>query len=82
MEDAAAVARKLIHCLSRPFLLPHKPVFLGVSIGISFFPRDAEDSERLIRLAHTAMSRVKRWGRNGFSFAGRGSPVISGFSWN
>ena len=44
-DTAADIARLIIEALSRPFQLDHLTCAIGVSIGISFYPRDSEDGE-------------------------------------
>ena len=41
---------------------------IGVSIGISCYPQDGEEPDRIISCADAAMYRVKNAGRNGFVF--------------
>ncbi len=68
-EDAARVAEKLLAELSQPFMLAAQyEVTLGVSIGISVYPADGQDSETLIKNADTAMYQAKEKGRNNFQF--------------
>jgi len=67
-ETAAGVARLIIEALSRPFQIGEVTCGIGVSIGISFYPRDSEEFERIISCADAAMYRVKNTGRNNFSF--------------
>jgi diguanylate cyclase (GGDEF)-like protein/PAS domain S-box-containing protein len=67
-ETAAELARLIVEDLTRPFPLGEVTCSIGVSIGISFYPRDSEDPERLISNADAAMYRVKNTGKNGFVF--------------
>jgi diguanylate cyclase (GGDEF)-like protein len=61
---AEPVARRIIETLSAPMWLGGRCHRLGVSIGIASFPGDADDGERLTRLADAAMYRAKRQGRD------------------
>jgi diguanylate cyclase (GGDEF)-like protein/PAS domain S-box-containing protein len=66
---AAAVAQNLIDELHRPLRLPSgQEVYLGTSVGISVFPDDTDDLDKLIRNADAAMYQAKRRGRNTFRF--------------
>lgn len=67
-EAAAGIARLIIEALSRPFHLMDVVCSIGVSIGISYYPQDGEESERLISCADAAMYRVKNGGKNAFAF--------------
>lgn len=60
-ENVAAIARKIIAALSRPFFLARQKqsVDIGTSIGIAFYPDDAKDHETLIKLADAAMYKAK-----------------------
>ena len=67
-EQAEKVALKLIGSLQRPFRLKNKEVYINVSIGISVFPDDSDDINRLINNADMAMYEVKSTGKNGYAF--------------
>jgi diguanylate cyclase (GGDEF)-like protein len=71
--DAAAIARKTLRSLAKPFRVDARAFAIGCSIGISLYPKDATDTERLMALADRPMYRVKQEGRNGFAFASRGA---------
>lgn len=60
VEDAKAVAEKIIDCLAAPFLIGEHELFASASIGITFFPIDGADTETLIKNADTAMYCAKR----------------------
>ncbi|MFP5222775.1 MAG: diguanylate cyclase domain-containing protein [Acidobacteriota bacterium] len=67
--DVAVVAEDLITQLRIPFLLFGKhEVEIGGSIGIAVFPRDGEDTERLIGRADAALRKAKDTGRGVFLF--------------
>ncbi len=65
--DIENIAAKIIQKLSEPFLLANQEVFLSASIGITLFPRDADNLEDLIKHADQAMYAAKNGGRNRFS---------------
>ncbi|MEO5378350.1 MAG: PAS domain S-box protein [Magnetococcus sp. DMHC-6] len=67
-EDAGGVAKKIIHLLTTPFILQEKLIEIGVSIGISRYPKNGDTMETLIQRADQAMYAVKRSGRNNFQF--------------
>ena len=67
-SDAAAVADKLLALFRRPFVCTGHEFFVSASIGISLFPRDAEDVDSLIKHADAAMYRAKNQGRNRYAF--------------
>jgi diguanylate cyclase (GGDEF)-like protein/PAS domain S-box-containing protein len=67
-EAAGSIARLVIEAITQPFILEGVVCTIGVSIGISFFPRDGEEPDRLLSCADAAMYRVKNLGKNGFAF--------------
>ncbi len=64
-ENATMVAESILKELSRDFEIKGTAVSISGSIGLSFFPDDAEVAEDLIRLADGAMYAVKRSGKRG-----------------
>ncbi len=67
-EDAGGVAKKIIECISTPFLIDKQEIFTSTSIGIAMFPDDGETLETLVKSADTAMYHVKATGKNGYQF--------------
>jgi PAS domain S-box-containing protein len=67
--DANAVARAaaagLLDTLAEPFSVQGSEFHLRASVGISVFPRDADDAETLLRHADAAMYQAKTAGRGG-----------------
>ncbi len=68
-EDAAEIARKAIQAISQPIFVRELRIRVGTSVGVSFFPGDADSVDSLVKLADEAMYRVKKGGKNGFGFA-------------
>jgi diguanylate cyclase (GGDEF)-like protein/PAS domain S-box-containing protein len=62
--NAAAVAKKIISSLGRPFHLEGHEVKIGASIGIAMYTSGTTDPEALIKLADGAMYEAKRGGKN------------------
>ena len=54
--------------MSRPFDLHDMPFHARGSSGISVYPRDAVDSETMLRNADIAMYRAKRADPGGYTF--------------
>ncbi len=65
---AAQVAQKLLHIISKPFLIDLYDLVVTASIGIALYPYDGVDLETLSKSADTAMYRAKQDGRNGYCF--------------
>ena len=66
VEDAAAVAQKMLTALALPFIENNQQFALTCSIGISFFLLD-DDAKTLLDDADQAMYRTKRLGGNRYS---------------
>jgi diguanylate cyclase (GGDEF)-like protein len=60
----AALADRLVAGVSRPFMVDRRTVFIGASIGITYFPDDGDSLEDLHRNADLAMYNAKNEGRN------------------
>ncbi|MCL6586475.1 MAG: EAL domain-containing protein [Anoxybacillus sp.] len=65
-EEVIRVARAIIEGLKAPFVVNGQDIYVTASLGVSFFPRDSEDSTLLIRNADRAMHSAKRKGKNRF----------------
>jgi diguanylate cyclase (GGDEF)-like protein len=68
LEDAGAVAHKLLQAIAQPVIIGNHELFVGASIGISLFPDDGRDVQTLLRNADAAMYRAKEQGRNTYQF--------------
>lgn len=67
-EDAARTAQRIIHALKEPIQTRNAVVRVGASIGISFFPQDADGPDALLQCADEAMYRAKKRGKNCYEF--------------
>jgi two-component system chemotaxis family response regulator WspR len=68
-HSVAIVAEKIIQSISAPILLTEdRQCIVGTSIGISIFPDDAQEIDRLLAYADQAMYASKRGGKNRYSF--------------
>jgi diguanylate cyclase (GGDEF)-like protein len=63
-EVANRVAAKLVAVLEQPFELDGERVQLSGSVGVSFYPEDGLDLERLLKAADIALYAAKQHGRN------------------
>ncbi len=66
--DAAALAKRLIESVAKPFSVRGNDVQIGASVGICRFPADESNPEALLQGADTAMYHAKRYGQVGFCF--------------
>jgi diguanylate cyclase (GGDEF)-like protein/PAS domain S-box-containing protein len=67
-DDAAASARKVITALTMPFEVTGHELHVNVSVGVSVYPGDGQDSDTLIKNADTAMYSAKARGCNLYHF--------------
>ncbi len=67
-DTAASIARLITEAVIQPMDLDGVTAAIGVSIGISFYPQDADDPDRVVACADAAMYRVKNHRKNGFAF--------------
>lgn len=65
-EDMLNLAHKLNKNIKEVIVIEDKIFFMTLSIGISIFPDDGENSELLVKNADAAMYEVKENGRNGY----------------
>ncbi len=66
-EEAISVASKLLAALQAAYQLDDKEVYSGASLGMAFFPSDAQDGATLLRFADLAMYQAKNAGRGGYA---------------
>jgi diguanylate cyclase (GGDEF)-like protein len=60
-QDVAAIAQRLIDVIAQPFALPcEREVFIGLSIGVSLFPQDADTCDALTQHADSALYLAKK----------------------
>jgi EAL domain-containing protein (putative c-di-GMP-specific phosphodiesterase class I) len=64
------VANRILSRFSQPIPLQEREIYISVSIGISLFPKDGDDTESLIKHAEIAMFQAKSEGRAIFRFYG------------
>lgn len=67
-EHITILANKLIQSLATGFKLDHHEYFMGISIGISLFPKDGQTVSEMLRKADIAMYKAKENGKNNFVF--------------
>ncbi|MCX6006685.1 MAG: PAS domain S-box protein [Chloroflexi bacterium] len=68
MEDATAVAQKILDSFKEPLLIDGNHLYVSTSIGIAIYPEDGQDLETLTKKSDAAMYYSKGHGRNQFKF--------------
>jgi diguanylate cyclase (GGDEF)-like protein len=61
--SAARLADKLLEVFAKPVMLSGQPFHFGLTIGIAVFPRDGDDTRKLLANADLALYRAKEHGR-------------------
>jgi diguanylate cyclase (GGDEF)-like protein/PAS domain S-box-containing protein len=69
--DAAALATRLIACLTEPFSVGGIESHISASIGVAVYGEDACDAETLLSHADVALYRAKSEGRQTYRFYSR-----------
>ena len=67
-EDAGILAEKILESLSEPLYINDEEIYISCSIGISLFPNDTQDGQKLLNFADTALYKVKDLGGNNFQY--------------
>lgn len=67
-QNAAVLVDHLMQAFAAPVVVDGQPFHISLSVGISIYPQDGQDSATLIKNADAAMYRAKAEGRNGYQF--------------
>lgn len=68
LEDASLLAQKIQEVLRQPIHIEGHTLYTSCSMGISIYPDDDIDANKLIEYADAAMYKAKEEGRNNFQF--------------
>jgi diguanylate cyclase (GGDEF)-like protein/PAS domain S-box-containing protein len=68
VDGAVMVAQNILDLLDRPFSIAEQELYVSGSIGITFYPFDANDASTLVKNADTAMYAAKSLGGNNYQF--------------
>ncbi len=67
-QDAARIANKIIDTFAQPFELAELELFITTSIGISLYPEDGSEQEKIIKNAESTMYQVKQQGGSHYKY--------------
>ncbi len=67
-RDAMRAAKNIVEAMRLPYTVEGRELFVTISLGISLFPEDGDDSETLMVNADVAMYRAKELGRDNFQW--------------
>lgn len=68
MDDVTGSAAKIVAALAAPCEIEGHVLEVTVSVGIAIYPNDAQDTDRLMQRADTAMYHAKGRGGNDYTF--------------
>ena len=68
VDTIISVVQNIMHSLEKPLYIENQELYITLSLGISLFPEDAQDTDTLIKNADTAMYKAKNSGRNNYQF--------------
>ncbi|MBF0449945.1 MAG: EAL domain-containing protein [Candidatus Magnetomorum sp.] len=67
-EDLAYFSQNLLSMFEKPLMIDTEEVYTSASMGICFYPDDAETAEEMVQHADIAMHRAKEFGKKRFEF--------------
>lgn len=67
-RDTAVLGNKILSLFEEELSVKHHEIKTGTSIGMAFFPDDADSAEELLRKADMALYEAKRNGRGNFKY--------------
>jgi EAL domain-containing protein (putative c-di-GMP-specific phosphodiesterase class I) len=68
LDQVMRLSHNLLNAFSSPFFLDGNEVRVGANLGISIYPDDCQNSDRLLENADIAMHQAKSQGRNTYQF--------------
>ena len=67
-QDIDATVERIMNNVRQPIMLRGEEIVLSLAVGISVYPDDGENAEKLLGNAHIALSKAKSEGRNNYQF--------------
>jgi diguanylate cyclase (GGDEF)-like protein len=68
IKDIATLAERMLKTFAKPYLVEVDEIYLTASIGIAAAPVDGNDTESMMRHAHSALSHAKAQAENSYQF--------------
>ena len=68
VQQVSSLAQKIQTVLTQLMHIEGHTLYISCSIGISFYPQDAQNANDLVKYADAAMYKAKEEGRNNFQF--------------
>ncbi len=66
--DASSAANRILERITEPFSIQGVQLHVGASIGITLYPEDGRNADKLIKNADIAMYHAKRKGKNNYQY--------------
>lgn len=67
-DECIITLQRLLAAIAQPIFFREETITLGASIGVSMYPINSSDSERLLKYADQAMYAAKKSGKNRYRF--------------
>nr|WP_256489232.1 EAL domain-containing protein [Pleionea sp. CnH1-48] len=67
-EQLSIICKKILNVFNQPIHLSNQEIVVTASIGVSQYPKDADDDTTLMKYADTAMYYAKENGKNQFAY--------------
>lgn len=77
INNVEKVAQRILDKLGEPYYLRGEMVYISASLGITLYPKDAQDAETLVKHADQTMYHAKNKGRNNFSYFTRSMQIAA-----
>ncbi len=68
ISEVEIILEKILHQFAKPFNIENNSLVVTTSIGVAFYPNDADDYQSLMQASDIAMYQAKAAGRNTFNF--------------
>ncbi len=67
-KETAILGNKILSIFEKPLNVDNHQIKTGTSIGLACYPKDADNSDELLRKADLALYEAKRFGRGNFKY--------------
>lgn len=67
-NQISTILERILQVVAKPFEIGHREFVVTCSLGISLYPKDAKDSDTLLKHADAAMYEAKKVGKNNYQF--------------
>ena len=68
IENIDKILKKIINSIQKPFIIESERLFITISMGLGFYPKDGDSAKKLIKNTNTALKAAKNSGKNRFIY--------------